>query len=94
MEHRWGLRKQIDRAVHLWTTGGVGSPGQLRDISISGAFVVTSLPVQLFAHVQIQIKPLRGEHRTTETIQGQVVRREPDGFAVEWCKFAPRLIRA
>lgn len=94
MEHRWGLRREIDRAVHLWTPTGVAAAGRLRNISISGAFVVSTLPALPMTPVRINVKPLTGEGKVNLVLAAQVIRCEPDGFAVEWSDFAPATVRA
>jgi hypothetical protein len=94
MEHRWGLRRRVYRSVHVWTVGRVASVGRLRDVSISGAFVETSLPVQPLSRVRFQFKPTAHEARSRCTADAQVVRLENHGFAVEWCEFAPPAVRS
>jgi hypothetical protein len=94
MEHRWGLRRDVDQAVHVWAPGGVASPGRLRNISISGAFVVSALPVRLLGRVKLQARTSMGKGKAKLTAEAQVVRVQDDGFAVEWSEFAPPAVRA
>jgi len=94
MEHRWGRRAQLGRALHLWTPMGMAGTGQLRNISISGAYIVSTLPVALMGRVRVQIKATHTRRRPKESLEGRVVRSDRDGFAVEWCEFAPPLARA
>jgi hypothetical protein len=93
MQHRWGLRREVDQAVHVWTPG-LAARGQLRNISISGAFVASSLPVRSLGRVKLQIKGLKGADKAKFVVEGHIVRVARDGFAVEWCEFAPPSIRA
>jgi hypothetical protein len=80
--------------VHLWAPGGVAAPGQLRNISISGALVQSSLPVALFGRIRLRVAPPGGPGKGKWTTEAQVVRLDGNGFAVEWCEFAPSLARA
>ena len=88
MEHRWGQRQAVNRPVHIRTQGGLVGRGYVRDLSVSGAFVATSLPIRLFACVQIVF---RGENDGFTTpvasIEGEVVRKETEGFGIEWHRF-------
>jgi hypothetical protein len=94
MEHRWGHRHQINRGVQLETRAGVISRGRVTDVSISGAFVVTPLPIPLFSYVHVQFTGTLDGKRTRMAVEGQVVRKGDGGFGVEWCEFAAEAIRA
>jgi hypothetical protein len=68
--------------------------GRISNVSISGAFVVSPLPVSLFSYVDVQFKAMVKGKRSTMTVEGQVVRKEGAGFGIEWCEFAPEAVRA
>ena len=94
MEHRWGHRREINRAVHLGTRGGLVARGRLTNVSISGAFVQSPLPASLFSYVQIQFTAMLNGKRTTTALEAQVVRKDSTGFGIEWCELAPEAVRA
>jgi hypothetical protein len=94
MEHRWGHRREINRAVHLETRAGVGSRGQITNVSISGAFVICSLQVPLYSYIQVQFTGMSHGKRARMAVEAQVVRKDDEGFGIEWCEFAPEAIRA
>jgi hypothetical protein len=94
MEHRWGERRPSNKPVYLRTRGGVAAKGCVRDVSISGAFVVTPLPVPLFSYVSVYFHGPYGLRHMNSAAEGQVVRSLRDGFAIEWCEFAPQAVRA
>ncbi len=94
MEHRWGHRREVSRAVHLGTRAGVVARGRICNVSISGAFIVTPLPIRLFAYVRVRFSALLHGKRTIESVEGQVVRKNPEGIGIEWSEFAPEAIRA
>src|SRR5882672_8126522 len=94
MEHRWGHRREISRAVHLGTRSGVAARGRITNVSISGAFVVSPLPLSLFSYVEVQFTAMVNGKRATMAVEGQVVRKEGAGFGIEWCEFAPEAVRA
>jgi hypothetical protein len=94
MEHRWGHRREISRTVHLDTRGGLGARGRICNVSISGAFIVSPLPVHLFSYVKIQFIAMLNGERSATALEGQVVRKNASGFGIEWCEFAPEAIRS
>jgi hypothetical protein len=94
MEHRWGHRREVSRPVRLETSSGVIARGRITNCSISGAFVVSPLPVVLFSHVEVRFMAMIDGERTTTAVLGQVVRRDTVGFAIEWSEFAPDAVRA
>ena len=94
MEHRWGHRHEISRTVHLGTRSGLAARGRISNVSISGAFVISPLPLSLFSYVEVQFTAMLDGKRATMAVEGQVVRREATGFGIEWCEFAPEAVRA
>jgi hypothetical protein len=68
--------------------------GRITNVSISGAFVVSPLPVSLFSYVEVQFTAMVNGKRARMAVEGQVVRKEAGGFGVEWCEFAPEAVRA
>ena len=94
MEHRWGNRHEISQPVHIGTRDGSVARGRTRNVSMSGAFVVSPLPVSLFSYVQVQFTATLNGKRTATAIEGQVVRKDVTGFGIEWCEYAPAAVRA
>ncbi|HWG30586.1 MAG TPA: hypothetical protein VN676_08550 [Steroidobacteraceae bacterium] len=89
MEHRCGMRYPIDVGVYARSLHGVvSSIGQLREVSISGGFVRTTLPIRALAYVSLEI--LVGGR---PSIDGQVVRCLPEGIAVEWSEYSPWIVQ-
>jgi hypothetical protein len=94
MEHRWGHRREISRAVRLGTRSGLAARGRITNVSISGAFVASPLPVSLFSYVEVQFTAMVNGKRATMSVEGEVVRKEGAGFGIEWCEFATEAVRA
>ena len=59
---------------------------------MSGAFVEAALPVKLFSYVRIQFNSALDGRPTS--VEGQVVRKEPTGFGIEWREMAPDTVAA
>ena len=89
MEHRYGMRYPIDVGVYARSLhGAVASVGQLSDISVSGGFVRTTLPIRRLAYISLEIL-VAGR----PSIDGQIVRRTPAGVGIEWSEYAPWLVQ-
>ena len=92
MEHRWGERLSVHTRVALRVQGGSRGIGYIRDVSISGALVVTSMRASQMSFVRVYLSA--GHSRSMASIEGQVVRHTGNGFAIEWCELAPEGIRS
>jgi hypothetical protein len=94
MEHRWGQRRETSRSVYLRTQTGLAAHGLLRNVSVSGAFILTPLPVSLFTRLQLFVAAEGRERRLLQPIEAEVVRRTTDGIAIEWMEFGNAIFRA
>jgi hypothetical protein len=86
MEHRWGQRRNISKSVQLRTQGGSVALGRMLNVSLSGAFVQTSLKARPLAQVQLQIISSK-RPRTTTQIDAQIIRLTETGLGLEWHEF-------
>jgi hypothetical protein len=89
MEHRWGRRIRCGTPVRISCGAGQTGAGRMRDVSMSGAFVETSLDLPLFAPVELAV--LRS-HGWDIALSGHVVRRDADGVGIEWHEANPGAI--
>lgn len=97
MEHRWGTRYPVDLLVRVGSHGGsVSSAGRLRDISLTGAFLLTTLPAHSLSRVLIRVLDAQGH--TKYTLEGHVIRKCAHGLGVEWneqsFRVAQRIVRS
>ena len=83
MEHRWGHRREIKKVVRVLCDGRTGT-GRTQDMSVSGAWIGSSVPAQPLAQVQVGFTTARRGGRTLDWVRGTVVRTARRGFAVEW----------
>ena len=89
MEHRCGKRYAVDVGVYAHSLrGALSSVGNLSEISISGGFVRTALPIQLLAYLSLEVL-VDGR----PSIEAQVIRRTANGIAIEWNEYAPWLVQ-
>ena len=93
MEHRCGARYPVDVSVYARAHAGVVSfVGRLQNVSLSGGFLHTQLPVQPLSHISLRLFDEDGPFGPR--LEGQVVRRDANGLGIEWSEYAPELIRA
>lgn len=90
MEHRCVRRYEVEIPVYARAfPGAVSSVGCLLNVSETGGFLLTTLPVQLHSDVSLQV--IDGE--LCRRLEGRVVRRSFAGFGIEWREPAAELIR-
>jgi hypothetical protein len=92
MEHRWGERLKVALPVRIDAACGLVGTGLVVNFSVSGAFIATTLPVALLSQVRVIFTSGRGAsrlrlHAGDSPFEGQVVRKNAAGFAVEWSEF-------
>jgi len=93
MEHRYGTRHEVDIGVYARSHGGVvSSAGFLRDISASGGFLLTHLPIPLLTKLTLRLIDAEGNFGST--LEGHVVRRASNGIGIEWSDYVPEVIQA
>jgi PilZ domain len=88
MEHRWGNRIVVDLPVRI-SGHGIAGAGTMRDLSVSGAFIETPLPLASLSMVRIQIPRGLDAQLPAADAWGFVVRQDRDGIGIEWCDLAP-----
>ena len=84
LEHRWGERISLDIPVEISASGRHLGHGRLRNASISGGFIETSLEQPVFFNLVVTLPALAGCTALPGDLAASVVRRDAAGFAVEW----------
>ncbi|HEU4624156.1 MAG TPA: PilZ domain-containing protein [Steroidobacteraceae bacterium] len=85
MEHRWGRRIALDLPVRLVLSPGVVVWGQVRNVSMTGAFVRSTQPLPVGALVSIE--PTAGSaHCLPAALDATVVWTRDGGAGFEWCE--------
>jgi PilZ domain len=92
MEHRWGERIAVDIPVQVSVPPLVVGSGHVRNISISGAWILGrfDLPPLARAFVVFDLA-LAGQHEQLP-IACYVARVRPEGIGVEWRELAPQIV--
>lgn len=93
MEHRWGQRVDVDLPVRLVMHDGTCVQGTVRNASISGAFIATTMRPAPLTTLIVQLVAREDVQRRTLELPACVVRTARDGIAVEWRDMAvPTLV--
>jgi hypothetical protein len=85
MEHRWGRREPTDVAVNFVLYGTTGT-GRVLNVSLTGAYLETSIPPRLLSVVYLQLVGAAAADGEAQRIAASVVRRDPWGVGLEWCE--------
>jgi hypothetical protein len=90
MEHRYGVRYLSAIDVYVRShSGRVAARGRVLDVSISGAFVSTSLSIAPLSSITLEVVAAVGATRRCTPIEAQVIRRTDSGLGIEWKELTP-----
>ena len=90
-ESRWGDRVRVNIPVRI-SANALRADGYLENLSLSGALVKADVDLGLHALVQLSIKMPSPTPRAA-AIAAYVCRRAKEGIGVEWCEFAPTIVK-
>lgn len=93
MEHRWGERVALHQTVELFFGSSPPVVGSLENVSSSGAFVRTAGRRPPRGPVEVILQEDRSVRRQSPRLPAYVVRETDSGVGIEWCEFAPRVVR-
>lgn len=93
MEHRWGERVAVRMTVELSWGSSPPVAGDLENLSSSGAFVRTAGGGPPRGPVQVILRRDTFGRQRSVRLAAYVVRESEAGVGIEWCEFAPRLVR-
>jgi hypothetical protein len=85
MEHRWGRRQVADIAVQCASHPDLRGTGRILNLSLTGAYLQTALPLRLSALVRLRLATPMCAAGNTRFIAASVVRRDALGVGLEWC---------
>jgi hypothetical protein len=92
MEHRWGTRVQVNIPVCVEATDVPIGNGWMKDLSLSGAFIKSDRDLRLHTLVEVSIALPPPSWRTA-VMKAHVSRKLNEGVGIEWCEFAPSIIK-
>jgi hypothetical protein len=90
-ESRWGDRVNVNIPVQLSADALAGGDGCMRNLSLSGAFVKSKVDLGLHSLIAVSIK--MPSPQRAEAVPAYVSRRLEEGVGIEWCQFAPIVVK-
>jgi len=92
VEHRWGERVRVDIPVHVTAPPLAAVDGQMKNLSLSGALMEADCNLRLHLLIEVSIE-LPAPAARTGVIKAYVSRTLPEGVGIEWCQFAPPIVK-
>jgi hypothetical protein len=91
-EGRWGERVKVNIPVQVWADALAGADGCMKNLSLSGALVKADVDLGLHSLIEVSIK-MPSPSQRAEAITAYVSRRVKEGVGIEWCEFAPTVVK-
>jgi hypothetical protein len=90
-ESRWGDRVRVNIPVQI-SANALSADGFMQNLSLSGALLKADVDLGMHALIQVNIETSSPSPRTA-TIAAYVSRKTRQGIGVEWCEFAPTIVK-
>jgi hypothetical protein len=90
-EGRWGERVPVNIPV-LVSANALSAPGWMKNLSLSGALVKADVDLGMHALIQVNIAA-PSPSQLSAAITAYVSRKNEEGIGVEWCEFAPSIVK-
>jgi hypothetical protein len=91
-EHRWGERVRMDLPVGVLADGRAAESGYLKNLSLSGALLKSTEDLPLNALIGVRIE-FPSSSANSCVVKARVSRKPVHGIGVEWCEFAPTVVK-
>jgi hypothetical protein len=91
-ESRWGDRIRVNIPVQVSANALTGADGCMTNLSLSGALVKADVDLGLNTLIQVSVKMPSPSQRAA-AITAYVSRKAKEGVGVEWCEFAPSVVK-
>ena len=92
LEHRWGERVRVNLPVHVSASALAEVDGCMKNLSLSGAFMKADCELRLHTLIAVRIE-LSPPSSRAAVLDAYVSRKLKQGFGIEWCEFAPNIIK-
>jgi hypothetical protein len=91
-ESRWGDRVNVNIPVQVSADALAGVDGCMKNLSLSGALVKADVDLGLHSLIEVSIK-MPSTSRHAEALTAYVSRKVKEGVGIEWCEFAPSVVK-
>ena len=92
MEHRWGGRIRMDMLVRVSGDEVAGILGRMRNLSLSGALLRIDANLRLNALIEVSLEFPQPSH-SPAILLAHISRKGKEEVGVEWCEFAPIVVK-
>ena len=89
-ESRWGDRVRVNIPIQVSADAVTGADGCMKNLSLSGALVKADVDLGLNALIHVSIKM---PSQRAAAIAAYVCRKAGGDVGVEWCEFAPAVVK-
>jgi hypothetical protein len=89
-ESRWGDRVRVNIPVQVSADAVTDADGCMKNLSLSGALVKADVDLRLHALIKVSIQM---PSQRSAAITAYVSRKAKEGVGVEWCEFAPSIVK-
>jgi hypothetical protein len=86
MEHRWGPRRATNVRVRVLAHSGAIGTGQVLNVSYTGAYLQTTLPLPAASVIDLEPAWQEGAATRPRRFAAAVVRQDAHGVGLEWCE--------
>jgi hypothetical protein len=90
-DSRWGDRVRVNIPVQV-SADALSAHGCMKNLSLSGALVKADVDLGIHTLIQVNIEPSSASQRAA-AITAYVSRKDEEGIGVEWCEFAPSIVK-
>ena len=92
LDHRWGERFGVNIPVRVSAAALASVNGCVRNLSLSGALMESDCELRLHALIEVRIE-LPPPTSRTAVLVAHVSRKLNEGVGIEWCEFAPKIVK-
>jgi hypothetical protein len=89
-DSRWGDRVRVNIPVQV-SANALSTDGCMKNLSLSGA-LVANVDLGMHALIQVNIE-VSSSSRRAAAITAYVSRKDEEGIGVEWCEYAPSIVK-
>jgi PilZ domain len=90
-EGRWGERVRVNIPVQV-SANALSAHGWMKNLSLSGALVKADMDLGMHALIHVNIEGPSSSPRAA-SITAHISRRDEEGIGIEWCEFAPSIVK-
>jgi len=92
LEHRWGERVRVNIPVRVSAPAVESVDGCMKNLSLSGALMKSDCDLRLHTLIEVRIELLAPSPRAA-LVKAHVSRKLKKGIGIEWCEFAPNIVK-